>query len=573
MPYLSSTRRAFPKTISTRFLFDHFLNVLIDFCFVSDSVMAAEVEMIENNECEIKATLEYRVNKMSNVEINKQYLVEFKNGIQTEMRKCLRCDLLVKAPNGGTTGLNKHYKSCVKKVPKRKDNSQSCLGFPKSPKLELPKGLKLVAQMVYKDQIPVNTVANSSALQHIFQSLNFGRVNYHTVNKALDDTYHRIVTHLKAIITNRDKDQMLARSFDKWTSQDGKKFIGVYLYVASHSLCLGIIPYQGFCGSEEIASHLRKRLAIFNLTPSDISIAITDCGADVRCAAEIMNWYTFPCLAHVINLCVKTILLRDPDRDILTIGEDDNEQIVNGEFLEVVDVVRRITGKVHSTPKIADALEKIQRDSGKVPLKIVRHNETRWNSLHDCIERFVQLKNYLKIMFVQELDEFDWDTLSDIKKVLQPFIDCTQQLQSKDANIVTAKKVILFLQSKMQNMPQSIKDVFKKWIDNNVIWEAVSKKKGDFYELVKERLIYEETNENDHAYNMDNEVSFEDFSRRVSEQDFIIEDYLKSFRPASVDPERLFSLCRFSKNYLQCRLTAEHHSRNVFINKNERFLG
>ena len=53
--------------------------------------MAAEVEMIENNECEIKATLEYRVNKMSNVEINKQYLVEFKNGIQTEMRKCLRC--------------------------------------------------------------------------------------------------------------------------------------------------------------------------------------------------------------------------------------------------------------------------------------------------------------------------------------------------------------------------------------------------------------------------------------------------------------------------------------------------
>ena len=183
------------------------------------------------------------------------------------------------------------------------------------------------------------------------------------------------------------------------------------------------------------------------------------------------------------------------------------------------------------------------------------------------------MRNQSDSGIVQELDEFDWDTLSDIKKVLQPFIDCTQQLQSKDANIVTAKKVILFLQSKMQNMPQSIKDVFKKWIDNNVIWEAVSKKKGDFYELVKERLIYEETNENDHAYNMDNEVSFEDFSRRVSEQDFIIEDYLKSFRPASVDPERLFSLCRFSKNYLQCRLTAEHHSRNVFINKNERFLG
>ena len=136
MPYLSSTRRAFPKTISTRFLFDHFLNVLIDFCFVSDSVMAAEVEMIENNECEIKATLEYRVNKMSNVEINKQYLVEFKNGIQTEMRKCLRCDLLVKAPNGGTTGLNKHYKSC--------DNS-NCRFFRKEYEKILEKLIKKMA--------------------------------------------------------------------------------------------------------------------------------------------------------------------------------------------------------------------------------------------------------------------------------------------------------------------------------------------------------------------------------------------------------------------------------------------
>ena len=175
-------------------------------------------------------------------------------------------------------------------------------------------------------------------------------------------------------------------------------------------------------------------------------------------------------------------------------------------------------------------------------------------------------------MFVEDLDEFDWDKLKQILKMLEPFKVCTMQLQSLGADIVTAKKVILFLRSKMRNMPQGVKDVFTKWIDGNKILQAVLQKQGDFYEFVKERLIYEECNENDHAYNIDNEVSFEDFSRRVSENDFHIEDYIKSFRPASVDPERLFSLCRYSKNYLQCRLTAEHHSRNVFINKNERFL-
>ena len=77
----------------------------------------------------------------------------------------------------------------------------------------------------------------------------------------------------------------------------------------------------------------------------------------------------------------------------------------------------------------------------------------------------------------------------------------------------------------------------------------------------------------DHFLNVLIDFCFVSDSVMAAEVIIIIEDYLKSFRPASVDPERLFSLCRFSKNYLQCRLTAEHHSRNVFINKNERFLG
>ena len=41
---------------------------------------------------------EYRVNKTSQSEVNKKFLVEFKNNLQTEWRKCIKCDALVKAP-------------------------------------------------------------------------------------------------------------------------------------------------------------------------------------------------------------------------------------------------------------------------------------------------------------------------------------------------------------------------------------------------------------------------------------------------------------------------------------------
>ena len=65
---------------------------------------------------------------------------------------------------------------------------------------------------------------------------------------------------------------------------------------------------------------------------------------------------------------------------------------------------------------------------------------------------------------------------------------------------------------------------------------------------------------------------FMTFSKRLPDENFYIENYMKSFRPVSVDPERLFSLCRYSRNYLQCRMTVENHSRNVFISKNKSFM-
>ena len=44
---------------------------------------------------------------------------------------------------------------------------------------------------------------------------------------------------------------------------------------------------------------------------------------------------------------------------------------------------------------------------------------------------------------------------------------------------------------------------------------------------------------------------------------------MTNFKPASVDPERLFSYGRISKNYLQNRLSLANHDRNVFLSKNQ----
>ena len=90
--------------------------------------------------------------------------------------------------------------------------------------------------------------------------------------------------------------------------------------------------------------------------------------------------------------------------------------------------------------------------------------------------------------------------------------------------------------------------------------------------MVKEQLVFQEDNENDQAYNLVVDVSFHDFSKRLLDENFYIENYVKSFRPVSVDPVRLFSLRRYSRNNLQCRMTVENYRRNVIFTKNKSFL-
>ena len=175
-------------------------------------------------------------------------------------------------------------------------------------------------------------------------------------------------------------------------------------------------------------------------------------------------------------------------------------------------------------------------------------------------------------MFENDLRNYDWAALDNIIELLLPFKECTMRLQAKDASVHTAKNIILYLQARVRNLSIDAQLVLDKWLNRNDIVEALLKKRGSFFDKVKEKFIYEENAQNDHGYNLGTEITLADFERRKCADDFRVEAYMITFKPASVDPERLFSLCRYSKNYLQCRMTAAHHARNVFLKKNEKFL-
>ena len=96
------------------------------------------------------------------------------------------------------------------------------------------------------------------------------------------------------------------------------------------------------------------------------------------------------------------------------------------------------------------------------------------------MKRFLQLKPSLWLLFSEEMAEFDWDKIERTCKLLQPFKECTMKLQDAGASADVAKKVILYLQSRVQKMNVEVKAVGTKWLTDNPIVEALIRNRGDF---------------------------------------------------------------------------------------------
>ena len=90
-----------------------------------------------------------------------------------------------------------------------------------------------------------------------------------------------------------------------------------------------------------------------------------------------------------------------------------------------------------------------------------------------------------------------------------------------------------------------IKFVLKKWIDTNPVANAILHGCEPFSEEVKSRATTAASVQipsEDHAYNQQPALSFEQFLNECEEDSFDMTEFVVNFRPTSADVERMFSL-------------------------------
>ncbi len=146
------------------------------------------------------------------------------------------------------------------------------------------------------------------------------------------------------------------------------------------------------------------------------------------------------------------------------------------------------------------------------------------------------------------------------------------KLQEANADCETAKQVIHFLRALSRrdgDIGYSVRDVLNKWIEPNKITIALFNNRGSFYDSVEAMFCRRGQHHQEHAYDDENnDFDFDKIVEEMNENDFDVKKAMENFKPASVDPERLFSACRLTQSYLQSRMAPQTLNRNVFLQRN-----
>ncbi|XP_072400479.1 zinc finger BED domain-containing protein 4-like [Diabrotica undecimpunctata] len=209
-----------------------------------------------------------------------------------------------------------------------------------------------------------------------------------------------------------------------------------------------------------------------------VTITTDDNAANItKAVKDILHWKHLECLAHTINLIAK-----------------DSITIIGPVIAKIRNLVAHFKRSTSATAKLLD----VQKQSGKIPKKLLQYVSTRWNSTYYMLERILDLeeavrttmalldKDNLPIIVVEE-----WQLLKHVKKVLEPYpIHKTMA----DGNLIScSKRPRTVLTPEVKTIIINVFDGLKKR-ENMGVSDAVSL--CSFLTKVLESSIYKIIKEN-----------------------------------------------------------------------------
>lgn len=245
-------------------------------------------------------------------------------------------------------------------------------------------------------------------------------------------------------------------TFDGWTSNNHYPMLGVTVHWIdsdwiSRSVILDLIEIQGDHDGPNLTNHLLSILNKFKITEKIYCITADNApvnGAIARNLETTIPNFTrrsnlFGCIAHVINLAVKEAL------KIFT-GKFNPNRIELPEAIDIdtlSDIVKDTSGLVgkvvegghlyKTRPEFAADIRASTKILLNKELGLKTECDTRWNSIQQCIARYLEVKKVLKLKFESDpnleyirLSDAEWDVLECLNDFLKPFARLSSKLSA-----------------------------------------------------------------------------------------------------------------------------------------------
>jgi hypothetical protein len=442
--------------------------------------------------------------------------LNFLRSVDHKTAKCKKCNKILKAEGGSTSGLKNHLKlhgitgEITEPGPSSSQSNENTGRQDQGTK----KKLKIddyfqndqsmdwkVARMVCLDGIPFQVFVNSVDLRRLFKQAGHQLPSSpNTIRKLVIQRYDTAKREITEDFTKLKKSGLKCSiTMDEWTSTAKRRYINVNIHseainTTKHFYNIGLIRIRGSATASTCSQLLNDRLQEYKLNLDDIVGLSTDGASVMVKMGRNLPLYHQLCYAHGLQLAILDVMYKNqpnvPENDsedehnseseisdLDTDGEDDEsfnlEQprrrvpISNADNKVLVEKVRRVCKIFRNSPTKNDqALQKYVKQTFDKELHLILDCKTRWSSLASMLERFILLYSCIQKALIDIKSEIRFDTveidlLTNVHKMLEIFKGALELICENEANLLTADFVLKYCLSKLKEIPGTLSKSFQ----------------------------------------------------------------------------------------------------------------
>ena len=343
---------------------------------------------------------------------------------------------------------------------------QKSFKFGELPREKIKKLDLLVAKMVAEDLQPLSIVENKGFIK----LLNELEPRYtmpsrrHLIRTILPGIYE---SSKEAIQKNLHLTSYVSLTTDIWTSLNTTSFITVtaHFFNSEHILQSNVLATTELVTNHTaiyLGNVLKRILEEWHIMDKVVA-CVTDSGANIKAAVNILGIPHLPCIAHLLNLVVQNAVTNTQNFDSL------------------LKACRTLVTYFKSSVAAVDKLRSIEAQMGVTEYKL-KKDVTRWNSIYYMLERLLQVKEALSAALPSlpsspsPLTADQWAVIEDSVAVLKPLELLTTEL-SADKYPTISKVIPLVRGIQMSLKNKERQTTLGTDLKNNIIQE-ISRRLG-----------------------------------------------------------------------------------------------